>query len=314
MTAPDRIIKGNTDITGREGIRFYKNLSNGYVLVVEREYKNSPNDMETITMWAEKSSAATNARSQKNAPDTLVRNAIRSTDIAKIQKDAEAAISGEEKLLYDKDGIIYGATAGGKIYLNGSALNPETPIHEYTHLWDTACQNINPELWLRGVELMKQTPLWEQVQADPAYADLTTDDEIAGEVHSRLTGKDGARLLEDIVSRSRFGNAIEVAKAVTLRERLKNWLKDFWWWLKDTLSPWTRAEAERVTIEDFVHMPLRDLVRGTDLTDSRMTAEESRIAERSKADGTGQGQYCAYAYERRNMCTMNALFIVRFED
>ena len=160
MTAPDRIIKGNTDITGREGIRFYKNLSNGYVLVVEREYKNSPNDMETITMWAEKSSAATNARSQKNAPDTLVRNAIRSTDIAKIQKDAEAAISGEEKLLYDKDGIIYGATAGGKIYLNGSALNPETPIHEYTHLWDTACQNINPELWLRGVELMKQTPLW----------------------------------------------------------------------------------------------------------------------------------------------------------
>ena len=121
MTAPDRIIKGNTDITGREGIRFYKNLSNGYVLVVEREYKNSPNDMETITMWAEKSSAATNARSQKNAPDTLVRNAIRSTDIAKIQKDAEAAISGEEKLLYDKDVIIYGATAGGKIYLNGSA-------------------------------------------------------------------------------------------------------------------------------------------------------------------------------------------------
>ena len=190
------------------------------------------------------------------------------------------------KLQADGDNIIYGATAGGKLYLNGSALNPETPLHEYTHLWDTACQNINPELWLRGVELMKQTPLWEQVKADPAYADLTTDNEIAGEVHSRLTGKDGARLLEDIVSRNRDGNAIEVAKAVTLRERLKNWLKDYWWWLKDTLSPWTKAEAERVTIEDFVHMPLKDLVRGTDLTGSRMTAEESRIVERAKADGT----------------------------
>ena len=237
-------------------------------------------------MWAEKSSAATNARSQKNAPDTLVRNAIRSTDIAKIQKDAEAAISGEEKLLYDRDGIIYGATAGGKIYLNGSTLNPETPIHEYTHLWDAACQNINPELWRRGVELMKQAPLWEQVKNDPNYTALQTDDEIASEVHSCLTGKDGARLLEDIVSRNRDGNAIEVAKAVTLRERLKNWLKDYWWWLKDTLSPWTKAEAERVTIEDFVHMPLKDLVRGTDLTGSRMTAEESRIVERAKADGT----------------------------
>ena len=105
-------------------------------------------------------------------------------------------------------------------------------------------------------------------------------------MHSCLTGKDGARLLEDIVSRNRDGNAIEVAKAVTLRERLKNWLKDYWWWLKDTLSPWTKAEAERVTIEDFVHMPLKDLVRGTDLTGSRMTAEESRIVERAKADGT----------------------------
>ncbi|WP_257606323.1 LPD5 domain-containing protein, partial [Gabonia massiliensis] len=78
------------------------------------------------------------------------------------------------KLQADGDNIIYGATAGGKIYLNGSALNPETPIHEYTHLWDTACQKSNPELWRRGVELMKQTPLWEQVKADPAYADLTT--------------------------------------------------------------------------------------------------------------------------------------------
>ncbi|WP_270569489.1 PBECR2 nuclease fold domain-containing protein, partial [Coprobacter secundus] len=203
-----------------------------------------------------------------------------------IFNEKDLKITNHISFLKDNKGIIYGATVGGKIYLNGSSLNPETPIHEYTHLWDTACQNINPELWRRGVELMKQTPLWEQVQNDPAYADLTTDDEIAGEVHSRLTGKDGAKLLEDIVSRSRDGNAIEVAKAVTVRERLRNWLKDFWWWLKDTLSPWTKAEAERVTIEDFVHMPLKDLVRGTDLTGSRMTAEESRIVERAKADGT----------------------------
>ncbi|WP_257606391.1 hypothetical protein, partial [Gabonia massiliensis] len=138
--------------------------------------------MDTITMWAELSSSnvsdartkirplnstsqPANVANGSNAADgTNARTVIISSDdIAKIQKDAEAAISGEEKLLYDRNGIIYGATAGGKLYLNGSALNPETPLHEYTHLWDTACQNINPELWRRGVELMKQTPLWEQV-------------------------------------------------------------------------------------------------------------------------------------------------------
>lgn len=42
-------------------------------------------------MWAELSSKATNAQ-QNAAPDTHVQNAILSTDIAKIRKDAEDTI------------------------------------------------------------------------------------------------------------------------------------------------------------------------------------------------------------------------------
>lgn len=97
MTAPDYVKKASTDISGRESLRFYKELSNGYVVVVEKEYKNSPNDMETITMWAETSSEATNAR-HKAVPDTHVPNAILSTDAAKIRKDAETAIENDEKI------------------------------------------------------------------------------------------------------------------------------------------------------------------------------------------------------------------------
>ena len=97
MTAPDYVKKASTDVSGRESVRFYKNLSNGYVVVVEKEYKNSPDDMETITMWAELSSGATNAR-QNAVPDTHVLNAIPSTDSAKIRKDAEDAIRGDEKV------------------------------------------------------------------------------------------------------------------------------------------------------------------------------------------------------------------------
>ena len=41
--------------------------------------------METITMWAEMSSLATDAQ-RKVAPDINVRNAIQSTDIANIRK------------------------------------------------------------------------------------------------------------------------------------------------------------------------------------------------------------------------------------
>ena len=96
MTAPDRVEKGSTDASGRESIRFYKDLSNGYVVVVEKEYKNSPDDMETINIWAEMSSKATNAQ-RVAAPDIDVQNAILSTDVAKIREDAEKAIREDVK-------------------------------------------------------------------------------------------------------------------------------------------------------------------------------------------------------------------------
>ena len=88
--------------------------------VVEKEYKNSPNDMETITMWADMSSKATNAQ-RKAAPDTHVQNAILSTDVAKIRRDAEIAIQKDVKrpdfqiadrveLFQDSQGKIYEVT------------------------------------------------------------------------------------------------------------------------------------------------------------------------------------------------------------
>ena len=175
--------------------------------------------------------------------------------------------------------VVYGATKNGKIYLNGSALNPETPIHEYTHIWDAACQKKNPELWKRGVELMKQTPIWNEVKNDPNYAELQTDNEIASEVHSRLTGADGASRMERMVSEARKNGAVATAESVNLRERLQKWLNDFWYWLKDTMTPWTKEEAKRVNLEDFINMPLKDMAQGTDLNGNEITIEKSRTEE-----------------------------------
>lgn len=65
---------------GDRGFCHTQDLSNGYVVVVEKEEKNSPDDMGTINIWAEKSSSeATNAR--RNAPGINVQNAILSTSM-----------------------------------------------------------------------------------------------------------------------------------------------------------------------------------------------------------------------------------------
>lgn len=97
MTAPDYVRRGSDDVSGRVSVRFYKELSNGYVVVAEKEYKNSPDDMETITMWAEMSDKATNAQ-RKTVPDTHVQNAILDIDAAKIRKDAENAIAKDQNI------------------------------------------------------------------------------------------------------------------------------------------------------------------------------------------------------------------------
>ena len=99
MAAPDRVERGSMDASGRESIRFEKTLSNGVVIVVEKEQKNSPNDMDTITMWAESSSSnVADARSGRTSPAIDVRGVtISSDDAAKIRKDAEEAIRAEEK-------------------------------------------------------------------------------------------------------------------------------------------------------------------------------------------------------------------------
>jgi len=100
MTAPDRVTKGSTDQIGRESIRFYKTLENGHVVVVEKEQKNSPDDMETITMWAEKSSNVVDAK-LKTSPKLHAQDVtISRDDIAKIHQDAENAIKKDENLKF----------------------------------------------------------------------------------------------------------------------------------------------------------------------------------------------------------------------
>lgn len=206
--------------------------------------------------------------------------------------------------------VVYGATVGGKIFLNQENLNPNTPIHEYTHLWDKACQENNPELWLKGVELMRATPLWDELRNDPNYSALD-DRALASEVHARLSGENGAAILEKMSQKvldDKQSPVMAKAKKLAVIEELKDWLGDFWAWLKDTMTGWTREEASEVSLEDFIKMPISDLAKGVNLSYTKELSlfddidlqdnldgpvrfsvaedEANSIVEKAKADGT----------------------------
>ena len=161
-------------------------------------------------------------------------------------------------------GEIYGfVDKEGNIYLDETVISPEHPIHEYTHLWDRIVAKKNPKLWQRGVELMKQTSLWNKIADDDNYGKLwqskgITGDKltnlIASEVHAKFVGEGGADLLDRLAKEK--GQKDIIAK-------LKDWILEVWKDLKATFSNWSDEEVAKLTLKDFNHMVVRDLADGS---------------------------------------------------
>lgn len=160
-------------------------------------------------------------------------------------------------------GVVYGYTDGKEIVLNQEHLNANTPIHEYQHLWRTAAKNMNPELIEHGDKLIMQTQLFADLKEDPNYKHLS-DDEICDEAFARLTGEDGASILEQMAKDAIKENPLDTAKELTIINRLKNWLKKFWYWTLDTFTKWKPEDIKKMTLEDIRNLVLRDLANGVD--------------------------------------------------
>ena len=160
-------------------------------------------------------------------------------------------------------GVVYGYTDGKEIVLNQEHLNPNTPIHEYQHLWRTAAKNMNPELIEHGDKLIMQTQLFADLKEDPNYKHLS-DEQICDEAFARLTGEDGAAILEQMANDAIKENPLDTAKELSIINRLKDWLKKFWYWTLDTFTKWKPEDIKKMTLEDIRNLVLRDLVQGVD--------------------------------------------------
>ena len=96
------------------------------------------------------------------------------------------------------DDVVYGYNIGNDIYLTPEGINPNTPIHEYTHLWAKAYQTLHPEGWEALKAELKDLPVWETLKRSGEYAFLAGDeDRLAGEVLAKTVGEKGGDLLAE---------------------------------------------------------------------------------------------------------------------
>lgn len=197
----------------------------------------------------------------------------------------------QREFLRTSNGTIYGYAKDGKIYLTDRGFNPNTPIHEYTHLWVKAVRNNNAELYdnLRDLFSRENLPdMWDELDNDPQYRDLSDEAKLS-EIIARFSGKRGAERMEQeaqkLIDDAKQQGKRAVANAISLRERMRNLLRRFWNWVGEHLFH-IKYFGSREEAADRV---LYDLLNGTDLgqthTENDSQAEFSTSPMPKRMDG-----------------------------
>ena len=145
------------------------------------------------------------------------------------------------------------------IQTKGSDLSSETTVHEFTHWWNRYVAQQKPVLWQKGIELLKKTKAWNNVRA--SYTDLRTDDEIANEVLAQLSGYNFQQTLKNLENQGLSDKILQ---------KLKLWFKKYWETVK-TLFQSEDARVAKMTLEEFVNMPLVDLLKDLDVSTIKPT-------------------------------------------
>ena len=261
LLIPIVIAKGDRKVSANGKIEYkYNNPQNNvsYKVITQSEKGHEVfNDFYTNKKVRP---SVTSSLSEETKTNLIAHNNNGQTlDFAKIQQKDDTAKSDVNKLNKFKTskGEIWGFATNGKIYIDPSVANAETPIHEYTHIWADAIRENNPNEWSNIVNLMKTTTLWGQIKKD--YSELKTEDEVADEVLATYSGKRGAEKLRKEMSRmTNNGNMTEKAAAARSLGRMEHILNRFWKAVSDFLH------IHFTSAENVADRPLKDLLDGID--------------------------------------------------
>ena len=190
----------------------------------------------------------------------------------------QSVMEGQTMFFKTPNGTVYGWTDGKKIYLTKAGMNPNTKIHEYTHLWARAMMQKNKAGWESVKNLLKNNLVWNEVMNDANYSDIhNNEDLVASEVLSRISGRENAAKLDKMAKQmiDEAKGTMRKAEARGLIQNVKDALNKFWNWVGTELFGIKKFES----VEQVTDRVLWDLVNQTDLTSG--ISEKSSISLQS---------------------------------
>ncbi|WP_315314442.1 hypothetical protein [Prevotella pallens] len=211
---------------------------------------------------------------------------VRATD-----EEVKALLSNSHATtLRTPQGTIYGWSVNGKIYLTEAGINPDTPIHEYTHLWAEAMMIKNKKGWDSIKALLKDNPIWNEVVADANYSNIAdNEDAVASEVLSRISGRKNAAKMEEEAQRAidEAKGVFEKARATTILTNLKKALNSLWKWVSKNIFD----VKEFSSINEVTDKVLYDLIHGTKLINDKSLIGVHNISEQKLRKVLKQGGF-----------------------
>lgn len=211
---------------------------------------------------------------------------VRATD-----EEVKALLSNSHATtLRTPQGTIYGWSVNGKIYLTEAGINPDTPIHEYTHLWAEAMMIKNKKGWDSIKALLKDNPIWNEVVADANYSNIAdNEDAVASEVLSRISGKKNAAKMEEEAQRAidEAKGVFEKARATTILTNLKKALNSLWKWVSKNIFD----VKEFSSINEVTDKVLYDLIHSTKLINDKSLIGVHNISEQKLRKVLKQGGF-----------------------
>lgn len=193
------------------------------------------------------------------------------------QSEGDTQEAREIKQFRTKDGEVYGFTVDGKIYLDTKKMKPETPLHEYTHLWSEALKKKNPKEWENVKKLFDDVEgLKEEVQK--LYPELEGD-ALYDEMIATYSGREGTKKLEAVVRELADKGGSGVAESVKEQGfiyKVKEALQKYWKGVADMLN------IHFTTAEEVADKVLADWAKGVKPKEGKETGGETATRERMK--------------------------------
>lgn len=196
-----------------------------------------------------------------------------------IENSSLKSLSPADNAMFSKAGTIFGYAKGKDIYLLPNGINPNTPVHEYEHLWAHAMQQNNPEGWASIVQIMKETPLWEEVMNDEAYSNIHgNEDKVAEECLSRggarYNAKNVKKILDEVAD-----DPVEYAKQKNFIKKIWEALNKFWKWTSENIFKIKKFE----NFEHVMQQSLGDFYNGRNLETGEIGDKKQKVSDKTSA-------------------------------